>query len=159
MTHQKEQIVDKIQEYIKSLKADYFIYHTALPVLREWEGKQITKRLVTKMKTVFPEDFVIYLTMDFPYGKLIFRKGRREKIFDLCVVPGNKTFDLTYFFDHNKEYDYLDKIKKYEEGLRHIDEWIEKYETIVESVSGLKAEMKKYGCEYTIDWGELRFVQ
>lgn len=159
MNYQREQMAEKIQEYIKNLKADYFIYHTALPVLRAWEGKQVTKRLVTKMKTVFPEDFVICLMMDFPHGKLIFRKGKRQMTLYLCELPGNKTFDLTYFFNHNKEYDYLGKIRDYEEGMNHIDEWIEKYEAITKTVAGLKEEMKKYCCEHTIDWGELRFVQ
>jgi len=150
-----ENMKKNITEYINNIKATSLIYSLTYPVLVEWEGKKITKRLVTKMLSVFSSDFHIYLKFEYGFTKLIISKNERMVIFYIGD-DRDKIFYMNYFLENNKGYEGSEeKIQKFTEALENIEKWHTKLEKIHNDVTSLKKEMGEYDCKYIIEWDKL----
>lgn len=150
---------EKLTEYIKENAAVAYVYELVAPILAEWEGKKITKRLQTKMEKAMPGDFHVYISNNYSFIKLCVSKGRRNIQFYLCNTSSDKIFYMDYFNKNNPGLDdIVNRINKYTEGITHTEEWANEYARIRTEAQALKEKMEKYGCQYLIDWQDMRYT-
>ena len=156
----KEGIDKKLQERIEEATAIHYMINLLDPALTTWEGKQVTKRLITKLQTLIPEDFYLYIHNT--YGnriELCMSRGTKKISVELCDCKDGKTLRMSYVREHNKYlYDQTERYEKATKAKEKVSEWVDEYLAIRQQVVDLKAKMKEYNCEYDIDWTDLRYT-
>jgi len=155
----RKKMENKIKEYMDNAQAEAYMINLLDPALSTWEGKQVTKRLITRLRLYIPEDFTLYIRNTYYGIELYIGRGNKNMSVRLCENRKDKTLRMEYVRKENARlYGLLDLYKTYADGKEHLDEWLEEYMKIRKDVVDLKAKMHKYGCEYLIDWSDLRYT-
>ncbi len=157
----KEVIIKNIKEYKDRAEATAFMFNLIEPTLIAWEGKQMNKRFITKLRSVIGSEYTVYLDVKTYTTRieLTIRRGNKALQVWAADKSNGKKFSMTEFKKNNGYlYNQSEKYQHYTEAEKHIDEWDEEYQKIVSNIKELKLKMKKYECEYLIDWSVLRFV-
>ena len=135
----------EMAQQIKQQMTLYKVYMSVLPliysVLKEYDGKQITKRIKTKMEEALT-DYSIYYNVGFTYYELVIwgkeiAYNDRFTIY-LQKVTDGKTFDYdkmlkTYTFNPNVEH-YKEQYKKLNNVFFKLDHYINEYNELLEVV-------------------------
>ena len=154
MTNYKEYIEKSIDDRILLIKRNNDVMNKVMPILVKWEGKQVTKRLITKLEEELT-DFHFYLHKGYFYYELGVSKGSFRMTINLCPID-NKKFSMESFKEQNiyllnisKDYD------KLVEGKTHVTEWVEKIKKIKKMKEELEKEMGLFNCQYLISVNQI----
>lgn len=147
----KYTIADEIQNRIKNAKTSVEILDRIEPIMAMFEGKKITKRIETKLKTLFPEYRIYYYFQYGMYKLDISYNGCGLNL--LLAYESDPTFTMEKYLKHNIGY-YLNKerLEKYREGQHLADEWYVRYTELSDAIKQLRKDMSKYNCEYIVKW-------
>lgn len=158
MTIKIEDMKTKLKGYMDSAEATTYMIALLDPALASWNGKQVTKRIIPRLRTYINEDFRLWLRKTYSGMELTMSKGTKTLNVILCSLD-NKTFNMDLFRQkHEYLYKQMEKYNKYAEATVKVNEWYEDYMTIRQDVIDLKAKMNQYECEYLIDWYDLRYT-
>lgn len=156
----KQGIDKKLQKRIEEATAVHYMINLLDPALATWEGKQVTKRLITKLKTLIPEDF--YLCIHKTYSDkmvLVMSRGTKKINVVLCDTKEDKVLRMSYVREYNKYlYSQVERYEKATKAKENVDKWVDEYLAIRQQVVDLKGKMKEFNCEYDIDWPDLRYT-
>lgn len=99
----KEKVIEALSTELSSLYKKYDIFLKIQEVLKNFNGKKISKRIGTALQKEFPNDNVYYIWPDNYRPKIVFN---REE-FDIAPYTNDGIFDLEYFskaYKHIEEY-------------------------------------------------------
>lgn len=154
-----ESMVIKLEGYIKRAENNVKYLALVLPVLVQWEGKKITKRLQTKLNKELPE---LRLYLNYQYGShrlTIYHDHGTNDPITFYLSRNSDVFNTKEFEKENVSmYHEKDRLKEYIKARNEIKQWSARYGEIVTQLCELKNDMKPFGCEYLIEWEELRYV-
>lgn len=153
----KELIEKNIKERLNNNIAVDYMIRLIDPVLAEWEGKQVNKRIVSHVITNIGNDFYVYMNKSY-YGAYTLHISRGNKSLSVELTPdkNSKKFSIDFFRNRNKwAYEMNDKIKKCQDALNDVDTFANEFERIKEDVRNLKSKLEEKGMAYFVDWKNL----
>lgn len=142
--HYNKIILDKMVE----LKRNEDVINKVILVLNMWEGKQINKRLITKLEELVP-DFIFYLHKGYTFWELSISRKSYNIRFYLCTHE-DKKFSIDFFKTNNYNLNNTEKYDKLIEARARINEWVDKLEYIEKMKDDLESEMATYDCQYLL---------
>lgn len=145
-----KEIQNKANDDLHDLKANYAMFLKIRFILEEWNGKKITKRLVTYVDKNLPE--ATHINIDRPCSTLNYLKfmsnGQEFRFF----LSHNDTFEYNKFDEHNSNYAYCDPTaKKLEKGISKLPELVERYNKLLAEQKKLCEDASNAGFDYSFD--------
>jgi hypothetical protein len=153
----REILEKNIKEKLNNSIALEYMIRLIDPVLAEWNGKQVNKRIVSHVINGIGNDFHVYLTKSYSgaYTLNVDKKSRRLSL-PVTYDKNNKKFDIEWFRNNNRwVYEMNDKIKKCQDALNDVDTFANEFERIKEDVRNLKSKLEEKGMAYFVDWKNL----
>lgn len=150
-----EQLQKELQETIDKGKEQASLLNNILTHLKPFEGKRITKRIVTHLQAQIPgyvfhlekKDFLEYYELTFWGGKTPYTSRfsiplapRKETVFHIEHVQVSHY----WFFD-------TEQIRRLERAILLLPEWVSRRDSINKLQKDLKEEMRQFDCHYLFD--------
>ena len=153
----REILERNIKERLNNNIAMDYMIRLIDPVLAEWNGKQVNKRIVGHVTSNIGTDFYVSMTKSY-CGAYTLRISRGNKVLsvELTQDKNNKKFSIDFFRNRNKwVYEMPEEIKNCEESLKEIDGFANEFDRIKGEVKTLRKAMDEKKMGYFVDWREL----
>jgi len=162
----------KLRERIEDFRILLSLWGVLVPVLETFEGKQITKRIQTKVEEALRslpefEGFHAYYSKSYSWYSLKISKYRHkfehnrdsfEADYMLRYFSEGDTFDMVEFYKKNKArfFDNVERgLRGFQEGLDNIEQHYADYVSAVEAWNSLYERLNRLGVSHYI--GKERF--
>jgi hypothetical protein len=153
----KELIEKNIKERLNNNIAVDYMIRLIDPVLAEWEGKQVNKRIVSHVITNIGNDFYVYMNKSY-YGAYTLHISRGNKSLSVELTPdkNSKKFSIDFFRNRNKwAYEMPEAIKNCEDALKEANTFADDFDRIKSEIKTLQNTMEEKGMRYFVDWRDL----
>jgi len=148
-------ILEKIDNLIVKTKQNIYLFNLLLPVIKENQGKIISKRLANQYEKLLGNDY--YVTYSTQYG--MYHIKARHKLDDyantsefsaLVGYQGTQDIiDYESFLKHNVCYSLESiRLEKYEKSKSHIKDLVSRFNQGVRILQDVNAEASEYEIEY-----------
>lgn len=145
-------ILKKCHKQIKLLEAKQTAFDLIFPIIKSFEGKQVTKRIKTKIENEL-KDYSISYNPSWTYIELsIWGNGieYNDKItFNLCLVEGDKTLSIEKVMQYPQWFDYKTNIEALREFTNNANQLVKEWNEFIELIK-TKSERFK-GIPYPVN--------
>ena len=155
----KEQLLDRINESIDHYKVRLELFNQIEPVIKEFDGKKITKRIQTKLRKKLSKR-VVYLNKDYSMfqlviwgdNNLLFSNARKihfnDRFTSLIGYKDNPIVDYDKFIEYNQCHILNEKrIKSLKRAIEDIDDIVRLHNEICD----IKERFEAYASNFGID--------
>ena len=155
----KEQLLDRINERIDHYKVRLELFNQIEPVIKEFDGKKITKRIQTKLRKKLSKR-VVYLNKDYSMfqlviwgdNNLLFSNARKihfnDRFTSLIGYKDNPIVDYDKFIEYNQCHILNDeRIKSLKRAIENIDDLVKLHNDICHK----KERFESYASNLGID--------
>lgn len=157
-TRIEQETEKKLKEYMDNCTAYAHMMNLLVPALATWAGKDVTKRLITRLRLYIPEEYYLYLKKGWNGMELVISRGNKSITLALTPTTKDKILRMQFVRDKNKYYfTAKEEYDKYSKGKENLDKWIDRYLEICSKIRDLKKDMGECGCEYLLDF-DLRYT-
>lgn len=145
---QKEIALERIAIY----KNQLYMYNVASEVLKDYDGKKISKRMATAIQKAIGDKYYVYYDTRYNLKHINIEPYQRINQYDSCrllIAYDEEIFNFEKFQSKAKCYSLnAERIPKLELGLTHIPEMIAKRDKIIEQIEELKDQAESYEMAY-----------
>ena len=141
----KFELIKKIKKHIDLLKVKKEIFELVIPVLKTFEGKQVSKRIENKLKEQLPQLTISYY-QSYTYIELkVWGNGLKydDRInFNLCKNDSDKIFKMENVLQYDNWYDYQGHIDKLNEFKKNINDYVKNWNEFIDYLDLKEKEFK-----------------
>jgi hypothetical protein len=138
-------ILKAIVKQTKQLKAKQTAYDLALPIIKSFEGKKVTKRIQTKLNEAMPE-FTISYVSSWTYIELrIWGNGinyQSNLVFNLCKVDGDKILKMDKVIEYPQWFNFKEQLDELSEFRKDINQTVKDWNDFVEMMETKSKQFK-----------------
>ncbi len=153
-TCDKKQAKERLENYIKATEETIEIWEAIRPVIENFSGKKITKRLKTACQEVMPDWTIYYEAPHNGFGsyKLSFWKKtfQDQRVFYLAYQEEELSVDGVIKHNGWITFDKT-RLEKYKEAMSRLDEFWSNILSIGVAVDVFESKLRSLECEYIFD--------
>lgn len=154
--------IEKLKERISYLEGSVAICTFVYPILREYHGKKITRRMFNKVKEALEfshlSNITPYYSKQYDMFHLKFNWYDENNIYHQHSIHLGSNFFNNHIFDANDKLNdetiesWKKDIVKLYESFNKIKEWEDRYKNIQNELKEFKKDLRNHKCEYDFNF-------